>query len=502
MLPMYTCAQCDDAMVLGGGGTLLCTTCRSSQVFSIRDSVALLGLRTKGYNHRQGAVIGSVPQYRDNRYGVLLVGETEPIAVRPVNMHSIYTSIFSPPVYRERPREQEGGGVPGTANVAVFEPQDVPMEGARYESSAASVVSSAGEVDGTENKTREAAGTDGQADQSWLPQQPQSYAEQLERECTSCGWCSGTPGQPCKRWACAGRVPFCIKCNVGVKEAAAADAKRPYCTDEICFGRSGCQQGWGGQMICQEDARPALSGYKYNLKARSALRRFMKGIFRYRPYAKLPPANEDNWGSWNDEIVPFEGESTVPWNPTVDYAAEYRHLDWCRRSCDLECNPNGRERDFAPYLHDDFCTGGCGNRCSEQRSESAMSALGAGAPPAESGGWGTAASSSNSGGWGTAASSNNSDGWGTVAPGDNVGGWGRSGDEAQNADGWGTSAGSTQNVGGWGSAGGEARNSGDCSGTPVSRDRPQERQRLLGLRKRLLRLHRLAKGGVHRMLKC
>ena len=65
MLPMYTCAGgCDSAMVTGGGGTLLCTTCRSRQVFNIGDSVALLGLRTRGCNHRQGVAIGTCDDQR------------------------------------------------------------------------------------------------------------------------------------------------------------------------------------------------------------------------------------------------------------------------------------------------------------------------------------------------------------------------------------------------------------------------------------------------------
>ena len=158
----------------------------------------------------------------------------------------------------------------------------------------------------------------------------------------------------------------------------------------------------------------------------------MGGMFRYRPYAELPPPNEDDSGRWDDEIVPFEGESTVPWNQEVDYAAEYRHLDWCRRSCGLECNPNGKERDFAPYLHKDSCTGGCGNRCVERyQIKSAMASAKASASVAKSGGWGTLSPSNDSSG-----------GWGTLASGDNVGGWGRSGDQAQN-------------VGGWGSAGGD-----------------------------------------------
>ena len=106
-LPMYACALYNNVMVLGGGGTLACTTCRSQHVFKVGDNVALLGLHTKGFNHRQGVVVCK----RDDRYGVLLVGTSEPIAVRPVNMRT----IIGTPVYRERPQEQEAANIHGTA---------------------------------------------------------------------------------------------------------------------------------------------------------------------------------------------------------------------------------------------------------------------------------------------------------------------------------------------------------------------------------------------------
>ena len=90
-LPMYACAICDNAIVQGGGGTLGCTTCRSQHVFKVGDNIALLGLQAKAYNHRQGVVVCK----RDDRYGVLLVGATEPIAVRPINMRA----IIGTPIY-------------------------------------------------------------------------------------------------------------------------------------------------------------------------------------------------------------------------------------------------------------------------------------------------------------------------------------------------------------------------------------------------------------------
>ena len=48
---------------------------------------------------------------RNDRYGVLLVGTSDPIAVRPVNMRA----IIGMPVYRERPQELETTNVHGTA---------------------------------------------------------------------------------------------------------------------------------------------------------------------------------------------------------------------------------------------------------------------------------------------------------------------------------------------------------------------------------------------------
>ena len=68
-------------------------------------------------------------------FGMLLVGKTEPVAVRPVSMHAIYGT----PVYQDRPQEQEAGNVHSTASTAVLDPQDVPMHGAPYQSSAGSV---------------------------------------------------------------------------------------------------------------------------------------------------------------------------------------------------------------------------------------------------------------------------------------------------------------------------------------------------------------------------
>ena len=100
-LPVYACTICNNAIVLGRGGTLWCTTCRSKHVFKIGDNVALLRLRAKGFNHQQGVIICT----HNDQCSVLLVGASEPIAVRPINMRT----ISGTPVHRKRPQEQEVG---------------------------------------------------------------------------------------------------------------------------------------------------------------------------------------------------------------------------------------------------------------------------------------------------------------------------------------------------------------------------------------------------------
>ena len=152
---------------------------------------------------------------RDDRFGVLLVGETEPVAVRADNMRA----ISGTPVYRDRPQEQEAGNVHGMANMAVLNPKDVAMEGESYESSAGSVMPRAGEA-----ASAEAAPTDGQAD--WDVPMRQSQSQELERRCTCCQWCTGIwcSGELVRRCTCTDRaVPFCLKCEVSISEAAVAD---------------------------------------------------------------------------------------------------------------------------------------------------------------------------------------------------------------------------------------------------------------------------------------
>ena len=84
-LPIYQCTSCDKEVALGGGGILECSHCRSRRTYSVGDNVALLGLRLARLNNWQGEVVCR----RGDRYGVLLVGASEPVAVRPVNLRPI-----------------------------------------------------------------------------------------------------------------------------------------------------------------------------------------------------------------------------------------------------------------------------------------------------------------------------------------------------------------------------------------------------------------------------
>ena len=86
----------------------------------------------------------------------------------------------------------------------------------------------------------------------------------------------------CTCWGAAGSL--CVRCGVGLAEAAAADATKPPCTDEVCQQRSGCfDSAWGRH--CQEDARPALHSYTFSYKHYAHLKGFMNSMFRHRPYA-------------------------------------------------------------------------------------------------------------------------------------------------------------------------------------------------------------------------
>lgn len=165
-------------------------------------------------------------------------------------------------------------------------------------------------------------------------------------------------------------------------------------------------------------------------------------MFRHSPYARLAPPNEDDYGRWDDDIVPFCGEATVQWDPQSYYSSKYRHASWCRRSCALQCNPTNLDPDFEPYIHDPCCTGGCGNQCVDRYErkaamESAKASILVAANGGSSGGWGTWGSDGgSSGGWGSLApSSDTGGGWGSLASSDNVDGSGRSGDQAQNVGG-------------------------------------------------------------------
>ena len=204
-----------------------------------------------------------------------------------------YTARFAAPGHRDRPQERCGNS---TAQVVVFKPADVQTKGAHYQSSewrtmpeenkdygsvACSIVlnhrtgmiieSSAG----TENETID------KSNQSVLALQTRPDTDQPERVCTCCEWCK--LDLPCNHQSCKGKVVICIKHSVRVKEAAAADTDLQHCTDKECFSQSGCtiQSEWGTQIICQESAWPALTGYEYNHKARRCLKEFMDNNYHH-----------------------------------------------------------------------------------------------------------------------------------------------------------------------------------------------------------------------------
>ena len=183
--------------------------------------------------------------------------------------------------------------------------------------------------------------------------------------------CSEPLVRRCSCWGQA--VPFCLKCKIGLDEAAAADAKKPQCTDTVCHRRSGCSGhagGWGGQLKCQESAKGALDEYEFNYKYHAHLKKFIRQSFRLSPYARVEYPNQDAQGYASDEpLSPLEGEATAEWNPRVSYADAYVHAPWCRGTCSHRCNPTGRAPDFERYRHDDYCRGGCGNKCARADAE-------------------------------------------------------------------------------------------------------------------------------------
>ena len=125
----YWCAECRDVVIQGGGGILECSTCRGNRSYRPDDSVALLGLRTKNYNHRTGVIVNRVQRENGIRYGVLLAGKAKPVAIRPDNLRPLdYSAMFAAPGHRDKPQER-------TAHVVVFKEADVQTDGASYESS-------------------------------------------------------------------------------------------------------------------------------------------------------------------------------------------------------------------------------------------------------------------------------------------------------------------------------------------------------------------------------
>ena len=193
------------------------------------------------------------------RYGVLLAGETDPVAIRPVNLRPVnYSAMFAAPGHRDRPQERSGNS---TAQVVVFKEADVQTEGAHYQSSewrtvpeenkdygsvACNIVLNprTGMImesdDGTENETID------KSSQGVVARQTRPDTDQPERVCTCCEWCK--LDLPCNRRSCQGKVAICIKHGIGVKEAAAADAALPQCTDNNASVGVAAQSSLNGEL--------------------------------------------------------------------------------------------------------------------------------------------------------------------------------------------------------------------------------------------------------------
>ena len=176
------------------------------------------------------------------------------------------------------------------------------------------------------------------------------------------------PREELLEWLCTcwgQEVPYCLRCKlkVGLAEAAAADAAKPHCTDEVCQRRMGYTTGgWRGR--CQEDAKPAMSGHQFSHRHHIHLKQFMQRAFRPWPYAiQEYPNDDDNGYLSGSDGYHSESEPTVQWRPDVEYSAAYVHLPWCRRSCGCRCNPHRRAPDFTAYRHSDNCRGGCQDKC-------------------------------------------------------------------------------------------------------------------------------------------
>ena len=95
----------------------------------------------------------------------------------------------------------------------------------------------------------------------------------------------------------------------------------------------------------------------------------MDDNYRHRPYAKLALPNADEHaalGSLWGELYMSPYAANVPWDLSRYYTVEYRHIEWCHRSCSSRCNPMNREQEREWYIHNQDCTGGCDNCCVEQ----------------------------------------------------------------------------------------------------------------------------------------
>jgi len=263
-----------------------------------------------------------------------------------------------------------------------------------------------------------------------------------------------------------------------------------------------------------------LAGYEHNPKAKVRLKQFIKDQFRHSPYGKVPVPNADEaeYTYWDYGPYVPPDVSTVSWDLNRDYAFNYNHVYWCRASCSTKCNPKNRgsvlhiaclhegdseaplhqacgaveELKVERYMHDQDCTGGCGNCCVERElayqafreeralsfQEARMSALALAevpAPAVSDGGWGSSSPADPViGGWGRPGEQQADVSWGARAFGgtqNSGGGWGSGTSVNQNTGGWGSGTSVDQNTGGWGSGTSVNQNTGGWgSGTSVNRN--------------------------------
>jgi len=218
---------------------------------------------------------------------VRLAGEDKAAGIRPGNLRLVHYNVrLTDPGHQDKPQEQGVGSmfvqsyyssdeIRWLANVVAFRSEDVQKEGAQYHSSewrtvpekdkdydavVCSIVLNpqTGLAMSKEDATPQEVKDTSKSSESVTQTQPDT--DQPVLRCTCCEWCRLS--LQCNRQSCKDKVTLCIRHSIRVKEAAAADAKLPHCTDVRCFGRSGCavQSEWGPYRTCTSGTSSASAG--------------------------------------------------------------------------------------------------------------------------------------------------------------------------------------------------------------------------------------------------